>query len=781
MIFGSWGDSSFYNWDGVSALASRHSISDLYSFDRSFDGTNVLVASGDSSGAYQLLDVSSDTVTLQGAYSNATIMTVRGNPVRNEWAIANSNGIDFRDANLNLIANVAASFIGSVTYWGMCYSEDGKYLYFVYSPAGLPFLITVNTSTYTVVDIAPATGTDIAYFRRVPPEWVVQPFAADSSGLVFGLGEKGLVIDDSTYQVDPTQATNSDFAILATPDNGPLIGSTAVEITTQPYSLQPDLWFGTQRAPAILNPTGQVAATTPASSTAGPVNIKLFPPDGYAHVMPQAFTYGSLITSVRNSVCPDSGGCSVDIFGFGLFGSDSTKTTVTIGGTAAPLQSVHYFNADQAYPYPLQYLTVTVPAGQPGRSDITVASSVGQSTLAAGLLYASSLQSYPSTQTYNALLFDETRGVLYASTNSQIVRYSLNASNFLSPIIPPTLTGQTQFEGMSLTPDGSRLLVANKQDVSVAVIDPDNPSTAQAVSIPITGANTGGPFFVAATSAGNALVSIGGISGNWTGPLFQLDLSSMQAQPLTIPNLFTGDAPRLSPTSNGNSVLIRPGEGQVGIWNATTQQYLPASDNFAGEGMGSSAGDGNVFAIGLGFIGPDGNSTIGLGVPDELGGYQSFSPNDAALNDSGSLLFAPLGTQLFIFDTKHGDLLQSVSLPNQVNVWAKIIALDSTADHIFLSDSQGLTILTLASAPLAIGSINPSTVPASGASIVQVRGSGFQSGSTVTIGGKSAAVSFIDANTVQVTTPSNPSGAAQMIIRNPGGETYTLDAAVLYQ
>jgi len=204
MILGTWGGSSFYNWDGASALGT-HPISDLYSFDRSFDGTKILVASGDTSGAYQLLDVASDSVAARGSYSNATIMTVRGNPLRDEWAIANSNGVDFLDASLNVVASVSASFVGSSTYWGMCYSKDGKYLYFVYSPTGLPFLVTVDTTTHSVVGTAPATGTDLAYFRRVPPEWIVQPFAADSTGLAFGLGQKGLVIDDSTYLVDPKQ------------------------------------------------------------------------------------------------------------------------------------------------------------------------------------------------------------------------------------------------------------------------------------------------------------------------------------------------------------------------------------------------------------------------------------------------------------------------------------------------------------------------------------------------------------------------------------------------
>jgi hypothetical protein len=782
MVFGSWGDSSFYNWDGVSPLASLHSISDLYSFDRSFDGTKVLVASGDTSGAYQLLDIASDTIAAKGNYSNATIMTVRGNPARSEWAVANSNGIDFLDANLNRIATVPASFVGSLTYWGMTYSVDGKYLYFGYAPTGLPFLVTVDDSTHQVIRIAPATGTTIAYYRRVPPEWIVQPFAADSSGLVFGLGEKGLVIDDSTYTVDPTQATPADYAIIATPDNGPLSGSTVVQITTQSYPAQPDVWFGTGRAVAeSLNPSGQVSATTPSAPSLGPVNIKLFPPDGYTHVIPQAFTYGTMITSVRDSVCPASGGCTADIFGFGLFGSNSSQTALTIAGNAAPLQSTHYFNTDEPYPYPLQYVRVTVPPGLAGPADVSVKTGIGQATLRDGFLYASSLQSYPSAQGYNALLFDERRGILYASTNSGISRFSLSSSSFLAPITPPSITGQNLFETMSLTPDGSRLIVANKQDVSVAIIDPDNPTSAKAIAVPATGANAAGPVFVAATSTGKVLISVGGFIEPWVGPMFELDLATLQVQPLTFPGVFTGDGPRLSATADGSAILIRGSGGPVGMWRASTQQFFPLADNFAGSGLGSAAGDGNLFAVGLGFIAPDGTSTVGLGMPDELGGFQGVFPNDAALNDSGSLEFAPSGKSLFILDTHHGDVLRSVALPNQVNAWTKVIALDSSAEHVFLSDSQGLTVLSLAAAPLAIGSISPSIVATGGGTIVTVRGSGFQTGSVVTIGGAPATSVFVDANTLQVTVPANPTGAAQMIVKNPNGDSYQLDASVLYQ
>lgn len=787
MVFGSWGDSSFYHWDGVSALASLHSISDLYSFDRNFDGSKVLVLSGDTGAGYQLLDVASDTITAQGNYTNAVLMTVRGNPVLEQWAVANSNGIDVLDGNLNLIARVSAGLAGSSTYWGMTYSPDGKYLYFVYSPSGLPFLYTIDTSTYQVVNIAPATGTDIAYFARVPPEWITQPFASDATGLVFGLGEKGLVIDDSTYPVDPTQAIPQDYAILATPDNGPVNASTSVQITSQTYSAQPDIWFGSQRASSESLNSGNAVGTAPQAQTAGPVNIKLFPAQGYyTHVMPQAFTYGTIITSMRNSICPANGSCSADIFGFGLFGSDASKTSVTIGGNPAPVQVASYFGPT-GYPYPLQFLTVTVPIGTAGRADVTVKTAVGQATLPGGSLYASALQSYPSSSTYNAVLFDEKRQILYASTNTQIARFSVTSSSFLSSITPPSLTGQNQFQGMTLTPDSSQLIVANKQDVSVAVIDPDNPANAKVIAVPASGPNPAGPVFVAATSTGKVMISIGGFVEPWVGPLFELDLGTSQITSFTISGVFTGDGPILSPIAGGSTVLIRGlNGGSTGLWNDAQRQLTPVFQTYAGSGLGAAAADGNVFGVGEGFVGPDGISNTAASIPDELGGFQSWQANDAALNDSGSLEFAPgeitpVGPGgLFILDTHHGDVLRNIILQNQINVFPQNVAVDATAQHVFMADSQGLTVLTLQAAPLAVGWLNPAVASTSGSTVITLRGSGFQTGTKVTIGGKAASATYVDANTLQVTAPAIAAGAAQIIVQNPGGETYTLDAAVIY-
>jgi hypothetical protein len=269
--------------------------------------------------------------------------------------------------------------------------------------------------------------------------------------------------------------------------------------------------------------------------------------------------------------------------------------------------------------------------------------------------------------------------------------------------------------------------------------------------------------------------------------MYELDLATSQVTPLTVSYVSTLDAPIISPTSNGSEVLIRATTGgSSGLWNDALQRFTPLCQNYAGSGLGSAAGDGNVFGVGEGFIAPDGTSITAASIPDELGGFQSWQADSATLNDSGSLEFTPGETTvvgppgLFILDTHHGDVLRNLVLQNPINSSPQTIAVDSTAQHVFMADSQGLTVLTLSAPPLAIGWLNPAIASTSGSTTITLRGSGFQSGTTVTIGGKSAIVVYVDANTLQMTAPANVAGAAQVVVQNPGGETYSLDAALLY-
>jgi hypothetical protein len=90
--------------------------------------------------------------------------------------------------------------------------------------------------------------------------------------------------------------------------------------------------------------------------------------------------------------------------------------------------------------------------------------------------------------------------------------------------------------------------------------------------------------------------------------------------------------------------------------------------------------------------------------------------------------------------------------------------------------NAALTIVQLAAVPLGIGTIAPSTVAATGGATLTIRGSGFQSATTVTINGKAANVTFKDASTLIVVTPSLTPGPQQITTTNPDGETVSLDA-----
>ena len=142
-----------------------------------------------------------------------------------------------------------------------------------------------------------------------------------------------------------------------------------------------------------------------------------------------------------------------------------------------------------------------------------------------------------------------------------------------------------------------------------------------------------------------------------------------------------------------------------------------------------------------------------------------------------------------IFDARSGALRLRILLPQQFltdidGLHGSFLALDETGSRLFaLTSSDGspqnaaVTIVQLADVPLAVGTISPASGAAGGGTSLTIRGSGFQSGATVKLGGKPAAVVFKDASTLTVTTPALPSGPQQIIITNPDGETVSLDAA----
>lgn len=172
-----------------------------------------------------------------------------------------------------------------------------------------------------------------------------------------------------------------------------------------------------------------------------------------------------------------------------------------------------------------------------------------------------------------------------------------------------------------------------------------------------------------------------------------------------------------------------------------------------------------------------------------------------ALHPSGALLYQPFLTGapassgvkggIDILDAHSGVLRLRVFLPQQFmtdvdGLHGSFLATDENGQRLFaITSSDGtrqnaaITVVQLAAVPLGIGTITPSAVSSAGGVSLTIRGSGFQSGTALTINGKSATVTFKDSNTLLLVTPALSPGPQQISLTNPDGETVSLDAAFI--
>ena len=97
-----------------------------------------------------------------------------------------------------------------------------------------------------------------------------------------------------------------------------------------------------------------------------------------------------------------------------------------------------------------------------------------------------------------------------------------------------------------------------------------------------------------------------------------------------------------------------------------------------------------------------------------------------------------------IRDAHNGKLLLRLYLPEPLamlstdidGLHGSFLTTDEFGQRLFAITTSGLTVVQLASVPLGIGTLTPSTGPIAGGTSVTVRGSGFQSTTRATLGGK---------------------------------------------
>jgi YVTN family beta-propeller protein len=378
---------------------------------------------------------------------------------------------------------------------------------------------------------------------------------------------------------------------------------------------------------------------------------------------------------------------------------------------------------------------------------------------------------------------------VYLAAGSQVEVFSLASNQFVTPLVPASIGSQIQFTGLALTPDGSQLLVTNVLDNSLGVINPDTPTSTFAIPIPAqTPVNNCpvGPVYVAATSAGTAYVATGSVpavSCPSSGAVYIANLSTRTA---VAPAAKCGTSTlTVDASSDGNYVGFANPDCIYSVQNAT---YTQGAGYYGNPGLYGIAlsGDANVF-IGNNIFG-DTSLTILGAVAYPVPYYAntaSVAPGAVPemlrprLNASGSLLYVPYQNFFDIIDVQHGLLRIRFSLTETLADVLSPISIDSGGRYIFLVTNAGLTVVDLGEAPLSIGHLSLTTA-APGAQIT-VRGSGFDSGTTATVGGVTATVTYTDQNTLTLTVPSASTGPQDIVLTRSDGESYTLQNGIVVQ
>jgi IPT/TIG domain-containing protein len=697
------------------------------------------------------------------------------------WSTTDITNILFFDGQLNQLASVPA--LSGTGVMEPIYSRDGSFLYVLTNYFNQARAVAVfNTASFTPVGISPDVSIGISFFEK--------PYDIDETGMIFRGDQSGLAFVDvsspGTFTV-PTFVLGSQ---LVNPELMSVSGSTSAILSGVFDPSIHHVFVGAPPAsPASLQPTITgtdnlfTHITVPASGVPGPANLTITRSDGWYAIAPDAVTFGPhvLFSQVAG---PPAGGSKSTLFGYGF---SSASTQVSIGGSLA--SSVQATASSGAFPTPLNNMSFNSPAGAPGEADLTITTPQGSVTVPGGYQFLKQAQVFPVTGALNQIIYDQPRQRLYITntSNNRVEIFSLGTNSFLAPIAVganPT--------GIAQTPDGTLLAITNEGDGTVSVIDPDLAKVVSTfpVLVPADLDPACSPRAIALTPVKpkRMLVQV-----NCTQELFNgferlLDLTTGSINCTGVVNCDPDNVTlRLLPgllvfssfPDAGKVLLAETGiaPSTIGVWDVDANQVTVRTRGaFPGEVTISP--DTNLIALD-GII-LDAQLDI-LTIPQEpiylfaLAG--SFNNNfGIKFNPSGSLFFFPQtnGT-VDIFDVHRGRLALRVSLPEPSPVTLDPMVLDETGTRMFLISNSGLTIAQLSHAPLSIARMLPPSATAG--SVVTIRGSGFESGATVSFGTVQVPAVLIDSNTLQATVPATSAGSQRITVTNPDGKQYAFDAA----
>jgi IPT/TIG domain len=684
------------------------------------------------------------------------------------------------------------SYTLNATVSAAIYSRDGKYLYL---PTNAGYVAVLDTQAGTPVGYIGFTLTQ-SFFNTTLLD-------VDETHHLFGGTTGGGFILNASQPAATPPAAIPDFATATSGTNafvGPLAGGTQVQFVPAPdgpgnadgITNTMEAYFGSTPAtqdmvaPFASSSNGENAltATAPPATTGGPVSISLTDVSGNVVFLPNAFTYGPKILSLQPSVAGAAGGDSVTIFAYGLsFGLSDIH--VTIGGTAVDMTNAT-LNSNISTMFPEASVTFPVPAGTPGWADVQITTSNGTDTLKRGLQYLTA-ETQVAGGPFSYAVYDTVRNLFYLTGNGSTVSvFNAGTQTMGSALTSNSVSSGATLQQLAITPDASKLLVVDPTDQAIVVFDlAGGTSKKVGVVLPSDPASTSiQPVNVSVATGGRAFVGMTPCM-----PLREINLASMTVQGRTDLSLdCSAPYPEFGAASADGSTIVyatssgtQYGEGPSGpdyVW-----RYNASSDAFSGPVIFNDEpwmlgpqptvdGDGGVVAVPQGVLDAQ-----------QLPKANILTPGvSAELNGNGSILYGvgTTGTQVVLSDTHNGRILLMLQARDDSATGGsgfERLAIDPTGAKILVSLQSGLVYFDLNVVPLSVGTIRPA-VAASGTT-VQVSGSGFVTGTTVTIRGLTTKCSFVDAQTLSCTVPTLGSGSAPISLSNPDGQTYSFENALV--
>lgn len=794
------GFSPFYLWDPTTDTFTKFGPQTLTSsvelMSRNADHSKVLAYGGSSQGA--LYDVTTDTFIGPSTVFNGPAISPDGSQIASGQFQTSPAMLAFYDSNLNQLASLplgAFSSGGAATR--LFYSLDGKRLYVV-PDHGIAtsfdkgVVAVIDTATFSVVGVIPAFS-----FGAASPFGGITTFALDETGMLFGAAFGGVGFLDLSTPTFLQETLPGNFIIQ--PSLASLSAPTQAQLNGVGFSsgLPLNLFFGApptspqsvQASSLSVQSSNFVNVTIPPGTASGAANATLTRGDGFFEVMPDAVTFGPTILQIDANAGSTAGGNSIKIVGYGLSGPN---TQVLIGGRLATVTQQSPAIVGQLFP--TESITLNTPPGVAGKSDVTVTTPSGSVTVAGGFQYLNSVETHPILGLLDALVYDRVHQRLYITNqdHNRIEIFDLVAKTFLAPV--SVGNGPT---AMALTPDSGLLAILNRLDGTVSVLD----------TIRLTLTAT----YPLLTTADRDPVGCGGIPLNITPAaphrilaeiecsaiLFQghfrlldLDTGSLDCTGVAGCNLngtdinFQNGLAALASSSDGTKILLATTTGggtplPAGVLDLTANTLTAGFTSDSHDAAISA--DGTIFAANFALLDSAAKLRGFTAIEPyaDTGALSSHNVFGEKLNPAGSLLFYPQDSGVAIFDTHTGRLVRHIVLPVSIPQNSGAMALDESGTKMFLTTTTGIAIAQLDPAPLSIGTVNPAAGPSG--TVIVLRGSGFQSGATVSFGTTQGSTTFVDSSTVQATVPTLPAGPVRISINNPDGSRYFVDDAFTLQ